>query len=157
MEWLRSRVGGRGGAAGGSAPPPEGAGQQFGAEPGAAGSVASAKLGLESPGAWKMASPASAAGAAAAAGGAGGALHADADHLDGQQQGELAAGSSQYPEEYEEGEEGEESWYYGAEQSRRGWRHSENHLLVWVLAVFVVAVGINIGVSGAHACAAMWP
>jgi hypothetical protein len=109
---------------------------------------------MESPGAWKMASPASAAGAAAAAGGAGGALHADSAHPDLQQQAELAAGSSQYPDEYEEGDEGEESWYYGAEQSRRGWRHSENHLLVWVLAVFVVAVGINIGVSGVHACAA---
>ena len=155
MDWLRSLVGARGGAAGSSAPP-EGAEQHFGAEPGAAGSIGSAKLGLESPGAWKMASPASTAGAAAGgAGGAGGALHADADHSDMQQQGELAGSSSQYPEEYEEGEEGEESWYYGAEQSRRGWRHSENQLLVWVLAVFVVAVGINIGVSGAHAGAAM--
>lgn len=47
-----------------------------------------------------------------------------------------------------EEEEGEEVWYYGAETARRGWRHTENQLAVWVTALMVVAVGINIGVGG---------
>lgn len=46
-------------------------------------------------------------------------------------------------------EEGEEAWHYGADNVRRGWRHTENHLALWVAAVLVVALGINIGVGGA--------
>ncbi|PSC76263.1 dynamin-related 4C-like [Micractinium conductrix] len=44
-------------------------------------------------------------------------------------------------------EEDEEAWYYGAEGSRRGLRHTENQVLVWVAAIFVASIGINIGVS----------
>lgn len=44
-------------------------------------------------------------------------------------------------------EEGEENWYYGADVLRRGFRHTENQLAVWVVALLVAAVAINIGVS----------
>ena len=48
-------------------------------------------------------------------------------------------------------EEGEENWYYGADVLRRGFRHTENQLAVWVVALLVAAVAINIGVSGGRA------
>ena len=44
--------------------------------------------------------------------------------------------------------EGDEAWYYGADTVRRGWRHTENQLAVWVTALLVLALGINIGVGG---------
>ena len=58
------------------------------------------------------------------------------------------------PDEEGEGEEGSEAWYYGADVLRRGWRHTEMQLLLWVLACLVAAVAINIGVAGGLRC---WP
>ncbi|KAL4448063.1 hypothetical protein ABPG75_005282 [Micractinium tetrahymenae] len=52
----------------------------------------------------------------------------------------------------EEWEEEEEAFYYGADELRqRGWRHTENQVLLWVAAVFVAAIAINIGVSVSNA------
>lgn len=57
-----------------------------------------------------------------------------------------ASGGEAEGEDWEE--EGEENWYYGADVLRRGFRHTENQLAVWVVALLVAAVAINIGVSG---------
>lgn len=57
-----------------------------------------------------------------------------------------ASGGEAEGEDWEE--EGEEHWYYGADVLRRGFRHTENQLAVWVVALLVAAVAINIGVSG---------
>lgn len=49
----------------------------------------------------------------------------------------------------EEWEDEEEAYYYGADALRqRAWRHTENQVLLWVAAVLVAAIAINIGVSG---------
>ncbi|KAL4444915.1 hypothetical protein ABPG77_003965 [Micractinium sp. CCAP 211/92] len=52
----------------------------------------------------------------------------------------------------EEWEEGEEAYYYGADALRqRGWRHTENQVLLWVVAALVAAIAINVGVSVSNA------
>lgn len=110
--------------------------------------------GKEAPLAWKS-------GLAAAAGGggaAGGKLGSPGDQVE-LHVGATAAGygpadgsadglpeGEEVEEEFEE--EGEEVWYYGAEQVSRGFQHVENQLFAWVVTLAVVAIALNIGVSG---------
>lgn len=57
----------------------------------------------------------------------------------------------------EEWEEGEEAYYYGADALRqRGWRHTENQVLLWVVAALVAAIAINVGVSGEQRPGTAW-
>lgn len=96
-----------------------------------------------------MGTPAAAAAAAGAGMGAKGAAAGDTtgtpdvQHVQHGQHEEFAMG--------EEGdgfyEEEAEAFHYGIERGHRGWRHTENHILIWVAAVFVAALGINIGVA----------
>jgi hypothetical protein len=46
--------------------------------------------------------------------------------------------------------EGAEVWYYGAELYSRGWRHVENQIVLWVAALVVAAIALNIRVAGAQ-------
>lgn len=100
--------------------------------------------GLDSPGDLKATAGGGAVAGGAAAAGAG-QPHAQFE-LGTPQPGE---GGEEVVEEWEEEEE---AYYYGADALRqRGWRHTENQVLLWVAAVLVAAVAINVGVSGEQA------
>ncbi|KAI3438438.1 hypothetical protein D9Q98_000869 [Chlorella vulgaris] len=60
-----------------------------------------------------------------------------------------AAGEEEEEEELEEdwGEEGEETWYYGAETYTRGWRHVENQIVTWVALLVIAAIALNLRLS----------